>query len=148
MKKSSGNWTTLRIGELASILGITTKTLRHYEKKGLIVPSGRLANDYRVYDCDDQRRARDIMGLRAIGLSIPEIQNLFQNNADDQSIRSRLLGILDEKLREKEETLSILQGQRDDLQARSLELFNTPTDKNGTCICKALLQKCDCLAAG
>ena len=140
----NGNGRMLRIGKLASILGTTTKTLRHYEKMGLIIPSGRTRSDYRVYDPEDQRRARNVMGLRAIGLSIPEIQSLLLDQADGQTIRQRLLGHLDEKLRETEETLSILQGRRDDLSARSLSLFDTPADRGSDCICNALLQPCDC----
>ena len=99
------NGPVLRIGKLAIKLRTTTKTLRHYEKMGLIIPSGRTRNGYRVYDLDDQRRARNVMGLRAIGLSIPEIQKLLLNVSETHSIRQRLLGYLDEKLRETEETL-------------------------------------------
>ncbi len=143
---NNGTGRMLRIGELAQALGTTTKTLRHYEKMGLIIPSGRTRSDYRVYDHDDQRRARNVMGMRGIGLSIPEIQNLLQDNSAIQSVRQRLLGYLDEKLRETEETLSVLQGRRDDLSARSLSLFDTPQTRNDDCICNALLQSCDCPA--
>jgi DNA-binding transcriptional MerR regulator len=141
------NGPVLRIGKLAIKLRTTTKTLRHYEKMGLIIPSGRTRNGYRVYDLDDQRRARNVMGLRAIGLSIPEIQKLLLNVSETHSIRQRLLGYLDEKLRETEETLGILQGRRDDLSARSLSLFDTPSGRGGNCICNALLRACDCAVA-
>jgi DNA-binding transcriptional MerR regulator len=134
----------LRIGELAKALGITTKTLRHYEKMGLITPSGRTLADYRVYDVEDQRRARNVIGLRSIGLSIPEIHGLFDAETSGQNVRQRLLGHLDEKLRETEETLSVLQGRRDDLAARSMSLFDTPQDRSKDCICAALMRPCDC----
>jgi len=140
----NGNGRMLRIGALAKNLGTTTKTLRHYEKMGLIIPSGRTRSDYRVYDTDDQRRARNVMGLRAIGLSIPEIQDVMQASRDAQPVRQRLLAYLDQKLRETDETLSVLQGRRDDLSARSMSLFDTPADRDHDCICNALLQPCDC----
>lgn len=144
MKPPNGNGRMLRIGELARGLGTTTKTLRHYEKMGLIIPSGRTPNDYRVYDPEDQRRARNVMGLRGIGLSIPEIQSVMSDRADVTPMRQRLLGYLDEKLRETEETLSVLQGRRDDLSARALSLFDTPTNRDANCICNALMRDCDC----
>lgn len=136
----------LRIGALASILGTTTKTLRHYEKMGLIIPSGRTRSDYRVYDADDQRRARNVMGLRAIGLSIPQVQNLLLDQSSAEPVRKRLMGCLDEKIRETDETLGVLQGRRDDLAARSLSLFETPFDRVADCFCDALLKTCDCPA--
>jgi len=134
----------LRIGELAARLGTTTKTLRHYEKMGLITPSGRTESGYRVYDRDDQRHAGNVLGLRAIGLSIPEVRALLLDDSDPRPIRQRLLGHLDEKLRETEETLSVLQGRRDDLVARSMALFDTPAERADDCICNALLKPCDC----
>ncbi len=143
-RRRSGNGRMLRIGELASDLGITTKTLRHYEKMGLISPSGRTQSGYRVYDLDDQRRARNVVGLRSIGLSIPEIQDLLAAAGEIGSVRQQLLGHLDEKLRETEETLSVLQGRRDDLSARALALFDTPAGRPADCICNALLRDCDC----
>jgi len=145
MNQVNGNGTVLRIGELAQMLQTTTKTLRHYEKMGLIQPSGRTASDYRVYDKDDQKRARNVFGLRALGLSIPEVRELLLGGSDTQSIRQRLLGYLDEKLRDVDETLVIMQGRRDDLSARAMALFETPRDRNKNCICNALLQKCDCI---
>ena len=39
----------MRIRELAAQAGTTTRTLRYYEAQGLL-PTGRSANGYRVYD--------------------------------------------------------------------------------------------------
>ena len=136
--------TPLRIGELARVLETTTKTLRHYEKMGLIKPSHRTNSGYRVYDKSEQKNAKKIMGLRGIGLSIPEIKQLLITNSPDQSIRQRLLGILDEKIRDMDESLGILQGRRDDLDGRYLALFDTPSERDGECICSALLEECNC----
>ena len=37
------------IGQLAKLAGISTKTLRVYERKGLLLPERNEENDYRVY---------------------------------------------------------------------------------------------------
>ncbi len=144
MAQANGIEGASRIGELAESLKTTTKTLRHYEKMGLIEPSGRTQSGYRVYDSNDKRRARIIVGLRSIGLSIPAIRELLQHNDQSQTVRQRLLGHLDEKLSEFDETLGVLQGRRDDLSARIMSLFDTPEDRNEDCICNALLKQCDC----
>jgi DNA-binding transcriptional MerR regulator len=38
----------LKIGEMAALLGTTTKTLRHYESLHLLAPPTRTATGYRV----------------------------------------------------------------------------------------------------
>jgi hypothetical protein len=57
-----------------------------------------------------------------------------------------LLALLDEKLREMDVTLGVLQGRREDLAARHLGLLAAPRGRNGDCICAALLQPCNCAA--
>ena len=133
----------LRIGDIARTLDITAKTLRHYERKGLLRAPRRTAHGYRVYDDDDMQRARHVVGLRRLGLSLEEIRELFDADKGDRSRRKRLLGLLDEKLREMEETLAVLQGRRDDLAARYLALLDVPTERDSNCICAALLS-CTC----
>ena len=134
----------LRIGELAAALDTTTKTLRHYEKKGLISPSHRTGGGYRVYNKADLREAQKVLGLRRLGLSISEVQELYKDGLDSKTMRHRLLGLLDEQLRDIDESLAVLQGRRDDLSARYLALFDTPSNRQGGCICNALLQPCNC----
>ena len=64
------NQRSLRIGELAKVLGTTTKTLRHYERMEILHPPQRTDKGYRIYDESDLRRARQVVDLRRIGLSI------------------------------------------------------------------------------
>ena len=66
-----GPW--LRIGEVARRTGLTTRTLRHYDDLGLLVPAGRSDGDYRLYGSDDLRRLFDIQQLKSLGLSLHEI---------------------------------------------------------------------------
>ncbi len=66
----AGSW---RIGEVAQRTGLTRRTLRHYDELGLLVPSARSAGDYRLYDEADLLRLLQIQGLKALGLSLPQI---------------------------------------------------------------------------
>jgi len=61
----------MRIGELAQRLGISTRTLRHYESLGLL-PGRRAANGYRVYDEDDVRAVREIRTLVGLGFTLED----------------------------------------------------------------------------
>jgi len=135
---------SLRIGELANTLGTTTKTLRHYERMGILSPPQRTVNGYRIYDEDDLLRARQVVNLRRIGLAIEEIRDLLEEAPGGPTRRQRLLGLLDEKLRDTDEMLGVLQGQRDDMASRYIALLDTPSTHVGTCICNALLMPCSC----
>jgi DNA-binding transcriptional MerR regulator len=146
----NGLW---RIGEIAKKLGVTTKTLRHYERMGLLRPPQRTSRHYRMYNGSDVQRARHLIGLRRLGLSLEEIRGLLEGDKGGRTRRQRLLGLLDERLREIDETLAVLQGQRDDLAARYLALIKTPPENGGDCICAALVScncqsKCSCCSAG
>ncbi len=65
------------IGELARKEGISAQTLRYYERRGLIVPSGRTRSNYRVYDHFVARKLRFIRRAQALGFSLTEITELL-----------------------------------------------------------------------
>jgi DNA-binding transcriptional MerR regulator len=133
----------LRIGELARLLGTTTKTLRFYEQVGLLGAPRRSDAAYRLYDDDAVARARLVIGLRHLELTIPELQALLHEDGHSTR-RQRLLALMDERLRRMELELSVLQGRCDDLSARHAALLATPRSRPPGCICDALLQPCTC----
>ncbi|MFF3000253.1 MerR family transcriptional regulator [Streptomyces sp. NPDC057950] len=61
----------MRIGELATRAGTTTRTLRYYESRGLL-PARRTGNGYRSYDEDDLRLLRQIRTLQDFGFDLEE----------------------------------------------------------------------------
>ncbi len=131
------------IGQLAKRLATSTKTLRFYESIGLLRPPGRSASDYRIYDHATMARAQLVIDLRRMGLTIGDLQELFRPENADQ-MRSRLLGLIDEKLREMYMQLGVLQGRTDDLSARHAALLATPRSRAPGCVCDALLRPCRC----
>ncbi|WP_433224637.1 MerR family transcriptional regulator [Microtetraspora malaysiensis] len=60
------------IGEAAADLGVEAHVLRHWEHVGALSVR-RDVNGYRVYDDDTVERARTVLKLRGVGLSLPEI---------------------------------------------------------------------------
>ncbi|MEO5844330.1 MAG: MerR family transcriptional regulator [Caldimonas sp.] len=135
----------LRIGELAKLLGTTTKTLRFYEQIGLLEPVQRNDSAYRLYDEDAVETARLVIGLRHLELTIPELQQLVHDDGVTTR-RRRLLALMDERLRRTYLELSLLQGRSDDLAARHAALLATPRDRPPDCVCDALLRPCTCCA--
>ena len=131
----------MQIGELAAALGVTTKTLRHYERIGLIPAAQRTGSGYRVFSEAAARRARLVVDLRGLGLSIEKIRSLLA--AGDGAMRQRLMGLLEEELQRHALQIAVLQGRHDDLDARYRALL-LAKDAPGDCICGALLRECDC----
>jgi DNA-binding transcriptional MerR regulator len=78
----------LKIQEVASELGLTTRSIRYYEELGLLSPAGRSDGSYRLYDASDVERLRFIKGLRDdAGFSLAEISQLLEDEA--ARVRSR-----------------------------------------------------------
>ncbi len=78
----------LKIQEVASELGLTTRSIRYYEELGLLSPAARSDGSYRLYDASDVERLRFIKGLRDdAGFSLAEISQLLEDEA--ARVRSR-----------------------------------------------------------
>lgn len=70
----------LLAAEASRHLGVSTKALRLYEQKGLLHPTRTMAG-YRHYSQKDLLVAQDIVTLRALGLSLAQIQRALQGDA-------------------------------------------------------------------
>lgn len=132
-------WT---VGEIAVLLGTTAKTLRHYESLRLLAAPGRTASGYRLYNADALTRAGLVIGLRRLGLSIAEVARVLDGAPSRGEIRRRLAEVLDEKIRDADEQLGIVQGRREDLAARQRRAVLEPP---GDCLCGLLSMPCTCL---
>lgn len=66
-----------KVGDLAKLTGLTTRTLRFYNQIGLFSPSGQTAFGHRLYDESDLARLQQIMSLKELGLSLEEIKAIL-----------------------------------------------------------------------
>lgn len=65
----------LRIGEVAKLTGLTTRTLRYWEELGLISPSSYRATGERLYSSTDMARVTRIKDLQELlGFSLAEVR--------------------------------------------------------------------------
>lgn len=67
----------MRIGELADAAGVTTKTLRFYEARGLLPPPERTASGYRAYGPEVLDRLSFIRDAQSAGLTLAEISSVL-----------------------------------------------------------------------
>jgi DNA-binding transcriptional MerR regulator len=68
----------LLIGEVAKLLGVTTKTLRYYEEIGLLGEPLRTESGYRLYQAQDLLQLYRIKQMQELGLSLERIRTLLQ----------------------------------------------------------------------
>lgn len=101
-----------RIGEAAQLSGISTANIRYYEREGLVHPSGRAENDYRVYTDADLHRLRFIRMCRALDMSLDEVRTLLaldlNSKADCAAANDTVNGHL-QHVRERLHELQILE---------------------------------------
>ena len=60
----------MRIGELARQVGVSTDTVRFYERSGWLPPASRRANDYREYGQPDVEHLRLLIDLRRLDVPL------------------------------------------------------------------------------
>ena len=65
--------TLYRSGELAELTGVSTDTLRHYERKGVLARPLRRANGYRQYPANALQRVQLIRRALAVGFTLDEL---------------------------------------------------------------------------
>lgn len=109
----------LYIGELAQLVGVSTKTVRHYHKVGLLLEPERTDSGYRLYTHEYVQRLRLIRQMREIGLSLPQIRFALDKSDDE----TRLQETLQDLLEGIEEQIHELSERRD----RILQLLIQPT---------------------
>jgi MerR family transcriptional regulator, thiopeptide resistance regulator len=72
----------IQIGRLASAVGLTVRTLHHYDAIGLLVPTERSSSGRRLYSPRDVRRLYRIVTLRRLGHALDEIGALLDRSPD------------------------------------------------------------------
>ncbi len=82
----------LRIGDVARLVGTTTRTIRYYEEMDLL-PSApqRPSGSHRVYTQSDVDRLRELMRLKdLLGVSLGELRTLFAAEEARAEVRAQL----------------------------------------------------------
>jgi DNA-binding transcriptional MerR regulator len=67
------------VGAVATLTGLSVRTLHHYDHIGLVVPSVRTSAGYRGYTDADIERLHLVLVYRDIGLPLDEIRPLLDN---------------------------------------------------------------------
>ncbi|MFZ0995508.1 MAG: MerR family transcriptional regulator [Candidatus Dormiibacterota bacterium] len=79
----------LKIGEAATLTGVSPGRIRHYQSQGLVRPSRSLSG-YRYFNADDLVRILQIDLLRSLGMGLTDIRASLPGESHGESLRSTL----------------------------------------------------------
>jgi DNA-binding transcriptional MerR regulator len=131
---SATTQTTLRIGEVARLVGTTPRTIRYYEEIGLLPPEGgRVAGKHRVYSERDVAHLRDALRLKELlGVSLDELKELVEAEDARAALRdewhhgdpgaARRRQIVAEVLLHLDRQLELVRHRREEIEALEAEL--------------------------
>ena len=104
----------LQIGEVAERTGVTQRTLRFYEEKGLLRPPSRMDGGFRLYSEDDVRRVEQIRRLQGLlGVTLAEIKEMVDAEEILLELRAqyRPESAIADKKRQLEKATEVVQAQ-------------------------------------
>ncbi|BFP55642.1 MerR family transcriptional regulator [Streptomyces griseus] len=125
----------MRIGEIAALVGVTSRAVRHYHHIGLLPEPARQANGYRAYTVRDAVLLARIRRLTEIGLSLDEVRDVLADDAGREL--GEVLGELDADLARQEREIQ----ERRQVLAVLLEAPLTPDGPLLSPALAALLEK-------
>ena len=87
------------IQELGKLAGVSVRTLRLYDERGLLVPK-RQENGYRIYSEADAARLQKILLWRACGMPLARIGELLERRGvDEEEALQEQIALLEERER-------------------------------------------------
>ena len=96
---ASGADDGLTIGRVAELVGVSVRTLHHWDEIGLVSPATRTWADYRVYRAADIERIQQVLLYRELGLSLSDVQAVLDDpDADVLAQLDRQRAVLSERL--------------------------------------------------
>lgn len=95
----------LTVGRVADLVGVSVRTLHHWDGIGLVSPSGRSWSGYRLYDAEDVARIHRALVYRELGLALAEIGRILDDpTVDPREHLLRQKDLLHERIRRLEKT--------------------------------------------
>lgn len=104
----------LQIGEVADRTGVTQRTLRFYEEKGLLKPPSRMEGGFRLYSEEDVRRVEQIRRLQnLLGVTLAEIKEMVEAEEILRELKAQYRPEADvtEKKRQLQRAIEVVQRQ-------------------------------------
>ncbi|WP_331753352.1 heavy metal-responsive transcriptional regulator (plasmid) [Streptomyces sp. NBC_00637] len=126
----------MKIGEVADLTEVNTKTIRFYEDAGVLPPPKRTASGHRVYGMETVDRMRFIRRCQAAGLSLQEVRQILGVHDRGEVPCGHVRRLLDDRLgrvRAQIAELITLEAHLEGLIAHADQGEPTDHDEAGVC---------------
>jgi DNA-binding transcriptional MerR regulator len=121
MAEKDPNEPFLQIGEVADRTGVTQRTLRFYEERGLLKPPQRMEGGFRLYSENDVQRVERIRQMQnLLGLSLAEIKDMVEAEEVREELRATYRPDLEipERIARFEKRIEITERQQSIINAK------------------------------
>lgn len=135
---------SLTIGRLGERAAIEPKTLRYYDRVGLVRPAARTPAGYRLYDEDAVQRLRFIRRAKALRMSLTDIRRVLAVRDEGAAPCGHVLVIVERNLKAVENQIGELERLRADLRRFHRLLREKAPSGGGTadnCPCFTLIER-------
>ena len=126
----------MRIGELAAQAAVTVKTVRFYERVGVLPEPARRPSGYRDYDAAALMRLRFVKAAQAAGLTLAEIRQIITVRARIGPPCRQVADLLEARVDALDRRIAELSALREDirrLRARADELDPAACTPDAVC---------------
>ncbi|HEX2047214.1 MAG TPA: heavy metal-responsive transcriptional regulator [Acidimicrobiales bacterium] len=123
----------MRIGELAEMVSLPTKTIRYYEEIGLLPEPERRPNGYRAYDESACERLRFVKAAQAVGFSLGEIREIVAFRDRGEAPCAHVLDLVDRRARDIADRIAALERMQGDLHRLSSRARSVPRHRGSYC---------------
>lgn len=107
----------LTIGKLAKRAGVSTDTIRFYERQGLLAPTTKTPTGYRLFTSETLRQVAFIKHAQRCGFSLSEIREMHQLSGGPGDSSMQACHIAARKKLEIEETIVALRSMSEALSS-------------------------------
>jgi len=111
----------MRSGQLARLTGLSTDTLRHYERLGILPLPQRTSGNYREYLPTSQQRVELIQRALAVGFSLTELKSILAIRDKGGAPCRHVRALMRAKIRDVNEHIRNLAALRVELKRLSRE---------------------------
>jgi len=121
----------MRIGEMAKKAGITERTLRYYDKEGLLAPSAESDAGYRLYTDKDMVKLVQILMMKELGFPLGEIKKLLARLDTPEDVIKMLtqqMAHMREKIKALTESLAAMEALKDEIAQMETVNFRKYSD--------------------
>ena len=125
----------MRIGEFSQATGLPVRTIRYYEKIGLLPEPDRSGSGYRIFGQRHVQRARFIRRARGLGFKLEQIREILDTASLDGPNCRSVRAVVHRNIEAIDQRIADLSAMRD-LLGQTLNDFDSPaepTDHDSIC---------------